>query len=116
MYIDIEPNANLDETCMATFNATGKPKPLCAIHLDVQGTWTWCAVAGWNDDQAGIAEITTIEESGDGPALLISGGNQGIRLARITKPEDAAAVQWSLDDASQWGEGFLICIPETKWA
>lgn len=112
MYIDIEPNDNLDEACMATFNTTGAGRPLRAIRLEVDGVWTWCAVTGWQDDQPIQALITPIEESGDGPALLITGGNHGLRLARIPGPE-AAAVAWDLADPSQWSEGFLICVPET---
>jgi hypothetical protein len=113
MYIDIEPNDNLDEACMATFNTTGQPKVLRAIHLDVDGAWTWCAVSGWNDGKPAPAWLTTIEESGDGPALLVHGGNQGIRLARITDAADADSVHWDLAASDQWGEGFLICVPDT---
>lgn len=114
MYIDIEANDNLDEACMATFNTTGPGRAVRAIHLEVDGVWTWCAITGWNDDVPVQATIAPIEESGDGPALLVTGGNHGLRLARITGP-DQAAVVWSLSDSQQWAEGFLICVPETEY-
>lgn len=113
MYIDIEPNDNLAEACMATFNVTGPGRSVTAIHLDVDDVWVWCAVTGWEDGAPVPAVLTPIEESGDGPALLVSGGNQGLRLARLAGPDDLTVVPWDLDDAGQWAEGFLIVVPET---
>jgi len=115
MYIDIEANANLDEDCMATFNATGPARPLRAIHLDVDDTWTWCAVTGWEDGHPVPAQLTPIEESGDGPALLVSGGNQGLRLARLAGPDADMSAGWNTADAQQWAEGFLIVVPDTLY-
>lgn len=114
MYIDIEPNDNVDEPVMATFNVTGPGKNINAVHLDLgDGNWHWCAVTGWRDGPV-PATYTPIEESGDGPARLLTGSDHGVRLARIAAPELAAQVQWSIADSTQWAEPFLICIPETK--
>jgi hypothetical protein len=113
MYIDIPPNDNLEEPVIATFNVTGPGQRIDAVHLDLGGDWQWCAVTGWNDGVV-PAMYTPIEESGDGPARLVSGGEHGIRLARIAAPELAAQVRWSLTDPGQWAEPFLICVPETK--
>ncbi len=115
MYIDIESNANLAEATMATFNATGPGRSVSAIHLEVDDVWTWCAVTGWHDDAPAPAVLTPIEESGDGPALLVSGGNHGLRLARLSGPDDTTPVAWNVDDATQWAEPFLIVIPETRF-
>jgi hypothetical protein len=114
MYIDIEPNDNLDEPVMATFNVTGPGQRIDAVHLDLgDGAWHWCAVTGWKDGPV-AAQYTPIEESGDGPARLVTGSDHGIRLARIAAPDQAGRVVWSLTDATQWAEPFLICIPDTK--
>lgn len=113
MYIDIEPNDNLDEPVMATFNATGPGRAIAAVKLELADGWHWCAVTGWKDGPA-PALFTPIEESGDGPARLVTGGEHGLRLARITAPEEAKRVVWSLADAAQWAEPFLICLPETE--
>lgn len=114
MYIDIEPNDNLDEPVMATFNVTGPAQPIDAVYLDLgDGQWHWCAVTGWKDGPV-AAQYTPIEESGDGPARLVTGSDHGIRLARIAAPEQAGRVVWSLTDTTQWAEPFLICVPETR--
>lgn len=114
MYIDIEPNDNLDEPVMATFNVTGPGQSIDAVHLDLgDGAWHWCAVTGWKDGPV-PAQYTPIEESGDGPARLVTGSEHGIRLARIAAPDQAGRVVWSLSDTTQWAEPFLICVPETK--
>lgn len=114
MYIDIDPNDNLDEACMATFKETGASAPLHAAKLWRDGIWQWCAITGWADDVPAPALVTPIEESGDGPALLLHGGNHGLRLAAIAGPEAAAAVAWDVADAAQWAEAFLLCRPGTE--
>jgi len=116
MYIDIDSNANLDEACMATFKETGASVPLRAAKLWRDGVWQWCAVTGWSDDAPAPALLTPIEESGDGPALLLHGGNQGLRLAVIAAASAAAAVCWDISDAGQWAEPFLLCRPGTETA
>lgn len=112
MYIDILPNDNLDEPVMATFNETGPGRRISAVRLELDDGWHWCAVTGWNDGPA-PALFTPIEESGDGPARLVTGSEHGLRLARIAVPEEAKGVVWSLADSRQWAEPFLICLPET---
>jgi len=114
MYIDILPNDNLDEPVMATFKETGMGRSVRAVRLLLDGTWQWCAVIGW-DDVPTPARATPIEESGDGPAVLVHGGGQGLRLARIVAPDQAARVSWDLSDRGQWGEGFLVCRPDTAF-
>jgi hypothetical protein len=113
MYIDIEANDNLEESVMATFSETGPGRQVDAIKLQLDDGWHWCAVTGWREGPA-PAVYTPIEESGDGPARLLTGAEHGLRLARINNPADAQRVVWSLADQSQWAEPFLICIPETE--
>jgi hypothetical protein len=115
VYIDIEPNDNLDEPVIATFNQTGPGKPIVAVKLELNDGWHWCAVTGWNEGPA-PALFTPIEESGDGPAKLVSGDQQGLRLARISDPTQAKNVVWSLADSAQWAEPFLICLPQVEVA
>ena len=116
MYIDIDPNDNLDEACMATFKETGASAPVRAVRLCRDGVWQWCAITGWADAAAIPALLTPIEESGDGPALLLHGGNHGLRLAAIPAPADHTRVRWDLGDANQWAEPFLLCRPDTATA
>ncbi len=116
MYIDIEPNDNIADATMATFKETGDGLPVRAVRLSLDDGWAWCAVTGWAVDGPTAALITPIEESGDGPARLLHGGEQGLRLARIATSAGAAGVAWDIADATQWGEPFLICRPETEFS
>jgi hypothetical protein len=115
MYLDILPNDNLDEACMATFNVTGPGRPVTTIRLWRGGIWQWCAVTGWAESGPVPAVWSPIEESGDGPARLLTGGEHGLRFAVIADPA-APAVRWDLADAAQWSEPFLICTPEAEVA
>ena len=113
MYLDIEANDNLTEPVMATFKETGPARHIAAVRLELDGVWNWCAITGWNAGPV-PAWFSPIEESGDGPARLVHGGEQGLRLARIADPTQAGVVCWSTADTAQWGEPFLICIPDTQ--
>ncbi len=116
MYIDIESNDNLNEAAMATFKETGSSAIVRAVRLSIDDAWHWCAITGWDPTGPVDARITPIEESGDGPARLLHGGEHGLRLARIASPAAISTVRWSLEDATQWGEPFLLCRPETEFA
>jgi hypothetical protein len=116
VYIDIDPNDNVSEATMATFKEVAPSVPVRAIQIELSdGKVEWCAVVGWGEAGPVPALLTPIEESGDGPARLLHGGEHGLRLARLTSPEAAASVTWSLDDTQQWGEGFVICTPEAQF-
>jgi hypothetical protein len=114
MYIDISPNDNVDDSAMATFKETGPSRAIIAARLWRDERWQWCAITGWNESGSSSAFATAIEESGDGPALLLHGGEHGLRLSEIGSADLAAAVNWSLEDRGQWGEPFLICRPDTQ--
>ena len=116
MYIDILPNDNLAEPTMATFKEVGPRRPVRAIRLHLDDGVSWCAITGWSEDGPVDALFTPIEESGDGPGRLVSGGAHGLRLQRIASPEASNAVRWNLDDPQQWAEPFLLCLPETETA
>ena len=111
MYLDIEPNANLPEGAMATFKETGPGGTIQAIRLWRAGVWEWCAVTGLSPSGLVPARLTPIEESGDGPARLITGGDFGLRLALLPT---VGSVNWDVDNATQWSEPFLICRPEVE--
>ena len=109
MYLDIPANANLDEPVLATFKADGPPQPVRELRLWRNDSWMWCAVTGWAEAGAVPAYIQMIEESGDGPARLVHGGAFGLRLG------EGVVTRWSTDDATQWGEPFLIVTPDAQW-
>ncbi len=111
MYIDIPANDNVPEATMATFKETGPSRALRSVRLWRDGVWQWCAITGWSEAETPTtALITPIEESGDGPALLIHGGDYGLRLTPL-----AESPRWDLADDGQWGEPFLLCRPDTEF-
>jgi hypothetical protein len=114
LLIDCDATGNLDEPCQAVFNPSGEARPLRLARLWRGGAWRWCALAAWSAAGPSQAWMTPIEESGDGPALLLHGGEEGLRLQELDGP-DASIRPWSLDDRAQWGEAFLIVTPETAW-
>ena len=63
-------------------------------------------MVGWCDDlEQPMCEVfaQSVEDSGAGMALLVYGGNYGIRL----KPENLEE-PWDLDSQNQWGEAYLL--------
>ena len=113
MYLDLPACDNLSDPAMATFKETGPALILQAIKLWRDERWQWCAVTGWSESGSVPAMIQPIEESGDGPARLIHGGEHGLRLARLVEP--SKPVTWNLSDSTQWSEPFLIVRPEAEW-
>ncbi|WNM63009.1 hypothetical protein [Candidatus Nitrospira neomarina] len=62
-------------------------------------------VTGWCDDPDQPlcpAYAQRVEDSGAGSAFIVFGGNWGIRLKLATDDND-----WNIEDANQWGEGYL---------
>lgn len=113
MYIDIEENDNLPEAVMATFCEKAGRRNITRIKIWHRQQWLWCAITGYEKDRFCSASIVQIEESGDGDAMLVVGGNQGLRLA-IIADEHADIPAWDVDDEKQWAEGFLICAMEIE--
>jgi hypothetical protein len=106
--LDLDGDA-LDAPVMATFNATGPDASLRAV---CRADGSWLAVTGWSAAGPVPALITPIAESNDGASLLIHGGDQGVRVAAVPRPD--APVAWSLTDTGQRAEPFLIVPPDVK--
>ncbi len=68
-----------------------------------------CAVTGWSAAGACPAYAAKVWDSGDGVALLVYGGDEGIRLKHADS--DAA---WDIADPSQWGEPCLLLDSEAE--
>ncbi len=64
----------------------------------------WYDVTGWTvDDRPCPAWLQKVDDSGDGVAFLLYGGEAGLRL----RPTDTRQ-PWDRGDSRQWGEPFLI--------
>ncbi|MEE8517935.1 MAG: hypothetical protein V3S98_02285, partial [Dehalococcoidia bacterium] len=65
-----------------------------------------CAVTGWSADGPCPAYAAKVWDSGDGVALLVYGGDEGIRLKHADSDAD-----WDVANPDQWGEPCLLLDP-----
>ena len=103
--IDIAHNPNCLSVDLRVFHDLEAPKAIAAVRLEQQpGEPAWYAVTGWTaEGRACPAAAQKVDDSGDGTAFLVYGGDAGLRLRPL---DDSGA--WQLDDPRQWGEPFLI--------
>lgn len=97
--LEIPENANCSAVDLRVFHDLGEPQPVRRVRLA-----QWCDVTGWTASGAPCPAVAQkVDDSGEGVAWLIRGGDAGLRL----QPSGRAA-PWRLDDPQQWGESFLI--------
>jgi len=102
--LEVAPNPNCDPI-ERVFHDLAPARRISRVRL-ARGAdeARWCAVTGWT--ASGVpcpAVMQKVDDSGEGVAFLIYGGEAGLRL----KPAGLSA-PWGLDDAEQWGEPFLL--------
>jgi hypothetical protein len=107
MIVEVEPNPNCGMSVFARFKEAGPARPVVQIRLhDRNPAGEWYRVIGWSDNEETPfcpAYARLVEDSGSGLARLIYGGLYGLRLKPIDREEP-----WSLDNARQWGEAYLL--------
>lgn len=103
--IEIPPNANCETVEMRIFHDLGPPRPVSRVRLEREpGVSRWYEITGWT--VAGSAQPALaqhVDDSGEGVALLIYGGDAGLRL----RPSGSQA-PWQLDQPEQWGLSFIL--------
>jgi len=102
--IEISDNPN----CHATervFHELTPPQTVARVRYERPlGQPRWFAVTGWTTaDRPCPAVVQKVDDSGEGVAFLLHGGDAGLRL----QPEESAR-PWSLACPDQWGEPLLI--------
>ena len=89
------------------FKELGPAKEIKQLRLSARKSEeALCWVVGWSDDPGQPlcpAFAQPVEDSGQGLAYLIYGGNWGIRLKPVNLEEN-----WDLYSSKQWGEAFLL--------
>ena len=105
MYLIIEENPNClpDER---VFPNHGEKRAVKRLHLSPPGSdaAVWCDVAAVNAPgtfQQAFAQ--RVDDSSDGTAWLVFGGEWGLRFKPLTPP-----TAWSLEEKTQWGAPFLV--------
>ena len=99
----VEANPGCPEECALRFKAEDEPHPVRRVRYDADGDGVReCGVTGWSSEQGGTATpamAVTIEDSSVGVAVLIWGGDWGLRLAPI-------------DGSTPFGEPYLRIAPD----
>lgn len=110
-YVEVEPNDNSPMMAQHVFPNAGLPFPVSHVHVyDGVPGGRLCAVTGWSSAGGGSevrAYAVEVEDSSEGRAILVYGGDWGIRL----RPAGSDA-PWSLEDTNQWGETHLVLSSE----
>ena len=102
--IEIADNAN----CLPTervFHELTPPQPVTRVRYERRfGQPQWCVVTGWTSRGTPCpAVLQKVDDSGEGVAFLVHGGDAGLRLQPAQHPSP-----WRIDDPRQWGEPLLI--------
>lgn len=85
-YVDlfIDPNPNCEEGCGLRYKAESAPRPVTRVrYYTGADEWVDCAVVGWSSASGGsatAAQAVLVEDSGSGAAMLVYGGDWGLRL------------------------------------
>ena len=102
--VDVEASSNCDYSLTRIFSAIGERVPVIRAEVpDRRGVVDLHEITGWSTSGPCQAYAIEVEDSGEGRALLLYGGDDGIRL----KPVDVSE-EWSLDSTEQWGEPCLL--------
>ena len=106
-YIDVEANANSPMPANQVFKNLSQPFRAAFLRIfEGQPEGRLCAVTGWSSRNNGSpvdAYAVRVEDSSEGSAFLVYGGDWGLRL----RPADSLAA-WGHEDTAQWGEPYLV--------
>lgn len=105
LLIEIPPNPNCPGVETRIFHDVAPPQPVSHVRLERQpGHPAWYEVTGWTTSGTPCPAVAQkVDDSGEGVAFLVYGGDAGLRFKSARHP-----VPWRLDDAAQWGEPFLL--------
>jgi hypothetical protein len=110
VYVEVEESPNCAYSPLQTFQALEPPLMSPGVRVaSVSGRTGPHDVVGWCSDAGGSpCHVTCVQvtDSGAGSSLLVSGGDFGVRLRPSGNPRP-----WSIDDADQFGEPYLLLDP-----
>ena len=109
LVIEVEESENSLFAVTRSFQTMKDPRPVSRVKTyGSDGSEGMFEVVGWSADGPASAFAALVDDSGEGSALLVYGGEEGIRL----RPE-GSTLAWSLNEPSQWGEPFLLLARDT---
>lgn len=102
--IEIAPNANCEAAELRLFHDVEAPRQVTRVCLQDAGQPPrWYAVTGWTRAAAPCPALAQrVDDSGEGLAVLIHGGDAGLRLRPVGSP-----ARWG-DDPAERGAPFLL--------
>src|SRR5437867_11383353 len=103
--VDVEANENCPYSMQLVFSGLEEPCAVRQVRLFLSGpAGTLYGVTGW-DVATGPCEATAeiVEDSGQGRAYLVQGGNGGLRF-RVAGSDGS----WDTSDPEQWGDSHLL--------
>ena len=104
MFLRFEENPNFEFTDDRVFQERTEPRAISHVLRRRQGLEVWCPVIGIHKGNKHLPALARkVEDSGEGVCYLVYGGLWGIRLK-----DQICRDEWSMDDAHQWGEPFLL--------
>ena len=106
-YVEVESNPNSAMSASQVFHNIDSPFRVVQVRIfEGEPGGQLCAIVGWSSENGGTAvaaHAVHIEDSSQGQAFLIYGGDWGVRL-RPAENKDA----WAHENGSQWGEPYLV--------
>ena len=112
MFIEVEvfEGPNCPWTFTRMFDAKEEPRPISKVRTLLSDRREGlCDITGWSEKGPCPAYAVLVEDSGEGRALLVFGGDQGVRL-KPTEPD----APFDLNNSSQWGEPCLLLDVDTE--
>ena len=107
--VDVQAGENCDYSLNRIFSTVSDPVEITGVEtMGPRGELSVFAVVGWSTAGPCRVQAIMVEDSGEGHALLIYGGDDGIRLR--AKGSDSA---WSLANSDEWGEPCLLVDSST---
>ncbi len=103
--IEIPSNPNCDAVELRVFHDVEPPREIRQVRMGRDGKDShWCDVTGWTlEGRVAPARAQKVDDSGDGVAYLVYGGDAGLRL----RPNGSKGT-WQLPHPQQWGMSFLL--------
>lgn len=109
LVLEVEESENTLFGVTRSFQTMEDPRPVSrVVTYGPEGSEGSFDVVGWSADGPVTAFAALVDDSGEGSALLLYGGEEGIRL----RPE-GSTLDWSLEEPTQWGEPFLLLAHDT---
>src|SRR5688500_5629508 len=110
-HVEVEANDNTPMMAQQVYKNTGVPFPVSHVRIyEGEPDGQLCAITGWSSKDGGSpapAYAVQIDDSSEGSAFLVYGGDYGVRL----RPADSNEA-WAIASNDQWGETHLVLSSE----